>query len=572
MLLAGLILSIILLSAACFSFRREIYARLLHLTPPQYQVAVERGITIPMRDGIMLATDHYAPRDRGSFPTILIRCPYGRNPRAGGFGLLLDFFVWRFAERGYHVVVQDTRGRFDSGGEFAPYVAERNDGLATVTWLQRQPWFNGSLGTWGPSYLGIVQWALAPGSPAVKAILPLVSASKPYLIAFPDGALDLGLAMRWAAIFKALDKGKGGAVWKAVPALLATEQRVTPAFAHLPLIEVDEVAVGAPVTFYRQWLEHSAAEDTLWRNIEQEMSLANIDAPALIVGGWYDFFLRGVLADYAELKAAGKNPYLTIGPGSHFSQAMHLIDGLHEGIIWFDALLKEDRRRLREKPVHLYVIGTRQWRDFDSWPPPATPRRYYLSSEFALCSEASQGEQAPDHYRYNPADPTPAVGGTQFSLWAGARSNRRLEARSDVLIYTSEPLDKPLDVIGSVCLQLYVKSTLEYTDFFGRLCDVQRSGVSTNICDGLFRIRPGNGQRQPDGSLYIEIDMWATAYRFKRGHRIRLQVSSGAHPRWMRNLGTNEPLAYATTMQAADQTIFHDQTHPSALVLPISAS
>jgi putative CocE/NonD family hydrolase len=177
-------------------------------------------------------------------------------------------------------------------------------------------------------------------------------------------------------------------------------------------------------------------------------------------------------------------------------------------------------------------------------------------------------DEGVDNYRYDPSNPTPALGGAQFSPLAGPRDNRKLEARPDVLTFTTPPLSQPVEIIGQVRLQLYVKSSLDYTDFFGRLCDVFPNGRSINICDGLFRVRPGKVERQLDGSMCIEIDMWATAYHFKSGHRIRLQVSSGAHPRWSRNLGTGDSIT-GSEMKVALQTIFHDSTHPSALILPV---
>jgi putative CocE/NonD family hydrolase len=175
---------------------------------------------------------------------------------------------------------------------------------------------------------------------------------------------------------------------------------------------------------------------------------------------------------------------------------------------------------------------------------------------------------APDHYRYDPANPTPSVGGTLL-LTGGPRDNRRLEARPDVLSFTTASLDADLEVIGPISLELYVRSSLEHTDFAGRLCDVHPDGRSINICDGLLRLNPDTDGVQPDGSRRIQIDLWATAHRFRRGHHLRLQVSSGAHPRWSRNLGTGEPIGTAVSMIAADQTIYHDRTRPSALVLPV---
>lgn len=553
-----------------FGFRKRLYARLLRLRPPQYNVTVQRRIPVTMQDGITLLADHYFPQTgKTAFPTILIRSPYGREPKDGGFGYLLTFFACRFAERGYHVVTQDTRGRFRSGGEFNPYFAERNDGLDTIKWLEQQSWFEGSLGTWGPSYLGITQWAMSTATPAIKAMMPSVTSSKLLTVVFPDGSFDLGLTIRWPAIFQALDRGQDVALWRGLLPLLRLEKKIAPAFTQLPISWADERALGQPLPYYQAWLANSNPNSPMWTQIAQDMQVEKATAAIHLVGGWYDFFLRGLLHDYMDLKAVGKPPFLTIGPWLHFSNAFVMTDSLREGLDWFDAHLREDRSRLRNKPVRLYIMGIDEWRDYEEWPPAATQVRYYLWAARALSVDLPENSSSPDHYQYNPADPTPAVGGTQFSLWAGPRSNQKLEARPDVLVYTSAALQAPIEVIGQVKLELYVRSSLDFTDFFGRLCDVHPDGTSINICDGLFHITPDKGACQPDGSLRIEIDMWATAHCFRKGHRIRLQVSSGAHPRWNRNLGTGSAFATDTRMKVADQTIYHDATHPSALLIPI---
>jgi hypothetical protein len=294
--------------------------------------------------------------------------------------------------------------------------------------------------------------------------------------------------------------------------------------------------------------------------------------------GWHDFMLRELLADYARLVEAGRHPHLTIGPWYH-ADARYLVEAIRQALDWFDVHLKGQREKLRDKPVRLYVLGADEWRDFAAWPPPASSTRYYLREEKCLSIEPPANDEPPDRYRYDPADPTPNLGGPLINLPQGAvQDNRVLEARSDVLTYTTLPLDRDLDVIGPVRLELFARSSLAHTDFFGRLCDVQPNGKSLNVCDGLIRIKPEPQAQHPEhhgrvetgkDSLHLEIDLWATAYRFKQGHRLRLIISSGAHPRWLRNLGTGESLATATTMIAANQTILHDRAHPSALVLPV---
>lgn len=544
--------------------RRHIMARVLKLPPVHHRAHVEENLRVPMADGISLAADHYFPSVYGNFPTVLIRSPYGRNSKAGAFGLLMSFSAQRFAERGYHVLIQDTRGRFESEGVFDPYINERGDGLATLDWLKTQPWFNGAVGLWGGSYLGIVQWVISDAEP-VKAMMPAITGSQLQQIVYPDGALDLNLAIRWMAIFQALDSGRS--LIQGMRQMAKLEQKIAPAFTTLPVIEADKAVVGQPQEFYRKWLEHTDPEDALWQDVHHTMRPQQVAAPVHFIGGWYDFFLRAMLADYNVVKAAGRKPYLTIGPWHHFSEIISLKE-LREGIAWFDAHLKGDVRGLREKPVQIYVMGADEWRDMDEWPPPSQPTHFYLHAHQGLNQEAPEAGEGADHYRYDPADPTPALGGAQFSPLAGPYDNRPLEARPDVLTFTTLPLSQPLEIIGPVRLQLHVKSSLDSTDFFGRLCDVHPNGRSVNICDGLYRIQSGKTEPQPDGSSCIEIDMWATAYHFKPGHRIRLQVSSGAHPRWSRNLGTGDSIT-GSEMKVAHQTVCHDTAHASALVLPV---
>lgn len=244
--------------------------------------------------------------------------------------------------------------------------------------------------------------------------------------------------------------------------------------------------------------------------------------------------------------------------------------GLREGLIWFDVHLKGARRLLRAKPVCIYVMGADEWHELDDFPPPARETRYYLHAAGRLATDPPAAASPPDSYRHDSADPTPALGGALLAFrGAGPQDNRLLEARSDVLCYTTPPLTRAVEVIGPVGLELFVRSSLPHTDFFGRLCDVAPDGRSINICDGLFRIEPGRGEAHPDETLRIEIDLWATAHRFLRGHRLRLQVSSGAHPRWSRNLGAGEAVAAAARMAIAEQTIYLDEAHPSALVMRV---
>jgi hypothetical protein len=559
-----------LFGVIAYATRRHWIARALRLPRARFDVGVERAIRVPMPDRVALVADHYFPKADEKFPTILIRTLYGRDLQGAVLGLLHVFSARRFAERGYHVVVQDTRGRFDSEGEFEPFVDEARDGRATLDWIARQSWFDGNLGMWGQSYEGYLQWAVAADAPDFfKAMLPSITGSQinPYV----GSSFALDSILRWLDNLNLREN-----LLERFQVSLArlfdpdTQTRaLASAFQHLPIGTADELVVGRAVPYYRKWMAHAHEHSPFWQSVYHGASMPRVRAAAHFVSGWHDVLLFQLLKDYEAMRAAGHSPYLTIGPWRHLDVAC-AAETLRAGIIWFDAHLKHIRRRLRANPARIFVMGASEWREYAAFPPPARATRLYLRENARLDLAPARADSPPDHYRYDPAHPTPAVGGPMYHQRGGAVDNRELEARADVLTYTTAPLEDDVDVIGWVKSELFVRSSLPTTDFFARVCDVHPDGRSMNVCDGLFRIERDSGvEPQRDGSARIVVDMWATAQRFRRGHRIRLQVSSGAHPRYNRNLGTDEPLATATRMLAADQTIYHDAAHPSALVLPI---
>jgi putative CocE/NonD family hydrolase len=566
------VLGLGLLGLGLYQFRRQVFSRLLHLRPARYQVMASRNLQIQMSDGVVLYADHYAPRATRLFPTILIRTPYGRNRKDGVIGFLPDFVAQRFAERGYNVVVQDVRGRFDSGGEFIPYVNEASDGRSTLDWLERQTWFNGVLGMWGQSYLGYVQWALVDGAPLyLKALLPSVSGSSLPISGLRDHGLGLDTLFRWIMDLDAFDHHNRLDRWlkwvRLAPGL--QERFLMRALNHLPLLEADRKLVGKPVTFYRNWISHADPQDAYWRAVDFSPSVPKTTAAVNLVGGWYDIFLRETLSDYLALRASGHSPYLTIGPWGHLD-ADCLWESIRQGIVWFDATLKGDRRRLRQSPVNIYVMGAGTWREMESWPPLAQETSYYLQGQNGL-SPLPPAESTPAHtYRYDPNDPTPSLGGALMSRQAGSYDNRRLEARPDVLTFTTEKLERDLEIIGPLRLSLFVSSNQPTFDIFARLCDVYPDGSSMNITDGFLRLLPEMAVPHLDGVLQITIELTPTAYRFARGHNLRLQISSGAFPRFDRNPGTIEPVGLTVQLQPSEQTIYHDPQHPSVLVLPVT--
>ena len=452
----GLVL-LALLGVGLYQYRRTLLARLLKLPPPHYAVHVQRDIPIFMPDGIALFTDHYSPiassaasgRTGGDFPTILIRTPYGRGKEIalGGGYALSELPAQRFAERGYHVVVQGARGCYDSEGEFSPHVNEAADGQATVDWIAQQPWFNGRLGTWGPSYLGYTQWAVAAAAPeALSAMVVMVASAENHAVSHPDGAFGLETRLRWSQGVHIQNRMHHRPLRQQIVHRFSGEEerRLQAAFSHLPLLDADIIAAGELVPFYRDILTHNQPDEAYWAARDHRDAVARVAAPVHLIGGWYDYYLRGLLRDYAALKAAGRQPSLTIGPWHH-AHPSGLMAGLREGLAWFDAHLKgqpsnaakdQPARRgertkhlLSQKPVRIYVMGAEEWRELDDFPPPARSTRYFLQPESGLATDLPPAESPPDLYSYDPTDPTPALGGALLALrGAGPQDNRPLES------------------------------------------------------------------------------------------------------------------------------------------------
>ncbi|MBK8051662.1 MAG: CocE/NonD family hydrolase [Anaerolineales bacterium] len=548
---------------------RQFYSLWLALPDGPFRVRRTDNLHLAMADGVNLAMDHIAPQTELKLPAILIRTPYGKD---GAANLAAGLFSHKFASFGYHVIVQDVRGRFQSEGDWVAFLHEASDGRATLDWIAAQAWFDGNAAMWGASYLGYCQWAAASTkSPNLKALAPQVTSAN--LMKYPEHGFPLDLLLRWMFQTQTMDDATLG--------MREKMQRITdgavqdrflgPAFMHLPINTADEVAIGKAALLYREMADADPTHPH-WSNYDYSGIVA--EAPAgTFISGWYDLFLDGLLTDFAAQQAAGLNPYLTIGPWHHLDMG-HNAAAFTEGLAWFNAKLKGDAGKLRARPVRIYVMGLDQWRTFDRWPPPSRATPLYLSGSGVAKTGRLRWDKAltgdtVDHYRYDPAFPTPNLGGPKMGNDAGQVDNRALAARPDVLVFSTPPLTDPVDVVGSVTAELFVKSDRQHADFVVRLCEIDRKGVIRNICDGNFRVQPGRGELQPDGSLRIRVAMSSTAYRFRADHRICVLVSSGAHPRFARNLGVPEPQVAAVDLQPAVQTLYHDALHPSALVLPL---
>jgi uncharacterized protein len=523
--------------------------RMLKLDPPATRdVVVEHDLRTPMPDGVELLADRWAPRTGGdSLPTALLRTPYGRAT------MFTRLAARPLAERGFQVLVQSTRGTFGSGGEFDPMRSEREDGLATMEWVVKQPWFGGSMVLVGASYLGYAQWAVADSlPPEVKAMIPQMTESALTLEFLRADGFSLETPFGWGVLVAGQERR--GALLRQ----FTQGRRTSRALATLPLNQADTAAIGHRSDYIQDILVHDA-DDPRWVGFDHRQRVAQVSVPVSSIGGWYDIFLPGQLRDFRVLQERELPARLTVGPWTHLSQHGTAVAEAVE----FGLAHARDEQPPYRPPVRLYVMGEETWRDFDSWPPSGyAPQRWHLQPGGALGTEPPE-ESAPDHYRYDPTDPTPAVGGVRMVPGSPRLDNTALEARPDVLTYTTSVLDEDVEVIGEVSAEIWFRSSLAKADVFVRLCDVDPDGRSVNVCDGLVSLSGA------DDLTRAAVALWPTAHRFQRGHRIRVQVSSGAFPRFARNPGTGESHATATDLRAADQSVHHDPEHPSVIVLPV---
>lgn len=541
---------------------------------PRYAISMERGLRVPMPDGTYQAADVYHPVTSDPCPTLLVRTPYGR-------GFPYDFMYGGiFAKQGFHVVMQSARGTGGSTGTLEPFVDEAADGQAVVAWLRGQDWFDGVLGTIGASYLGFVQWALAADPPPeLRAMVVQVSADDFYGFLYPGGALALEASLTGVAAMLSQHLGFGSFV-RGMVRLARNHRRVARAY---PLLDGCRPAFGQRAPFFEEWLRHPASDDPYW---EPRRARPDIKAapPVSLLGGWYDVVIDQTLDSYQRLREAGRPVRLVVGSWNHtsgFSRDMPVVAG--EALAWFRKYLsvsggqqrgavqpagrpgeEPEADRGAESSVRVHVTetgGPGAWRDFADWPPPgAETRCLHARADGTLSSGPGEGTTA---FRYDPADPTPAVGGQRMdSTGHGPRRNNDLEARDDVLTFTGPPLDAPLDVIGPVSIRLRARGSGGYFDLFTRLCDVDARGTSWNVCDGILRIADGAGW------AVRAVPMSSTAHRFAAGHRIRLQISGGAHPRFARNTGTVDQLPTATRLVPVDIELSHAEATLSLPVLP----
>jgi len=529
-------------------------------------VVVDRDLQVPMLDGAELLADRYYSPSADKQPLLLARSPYGRR------GLVGFQYGQLFAERGFQVLVQSTRGAYGSGGELKPMVCEAADGQATVAWMRRQSWFPGSFGVIGASYMGFAGWALATDPPPeLKALALHIVPHRWNTVAYPGGAYALETTLAWAndIVGPPLSDSIIRNLIDLYRPAGARERRLRDAFRTLPLAKAaGDLFGGKHVPYVREWLAHGPT-DPFWDAYDASEALDRVNVPTYLLTGWQDIFRDQTLAQYQHLRGRGVPVELTVGPWSHFGLAEDWPLLVKESLSFLQRNLTQSDG-VRKPALRVHVGGTNHWSGMESWPPDELRDEVYFLQPDAGLGTSRPVSTQPTCYRYDPMAPTPSVGGPTLAEDAGRRDNRGLESREDVLTFTTTELQQPVAIAGSPILELYFRSTARQTDFVARICDVDPQGRSYNVTDGVLRTRT---DRQGGQLGHLQLTLSPVAYDFKPGNRIRLQLSSGAHPRFARNGGDDGgALGESTAMLPADQEVFHDPVHPSSLVLPVQGA
>lgn len=506
-----------------------------------------------MRDGIELLADVYTPEGT-VLGTLLNRCPYG-YPTA-----LASAMGGTYASRGYRVILARCRGTFGSAGTFEPMVNEVVDGADTVDWLRRQSWFEGSFGTFGGSYLGFTQWALLVDPPPELAAAVITVGPHDFRSAmYQDGAFNLIDFLGWSQMVSTQEDH--GFMLQMVK-FMGARKRVAEAAGELPLVSADRSLLGGRAPWYSDWVARRDMADPSWEPMVLYQALERVTVPILVQSGWHDLFLPQSLEQYQVLAERGSPVALTIGDWTH-SQTLSKAGSIlvPEALDWFGQHLA-GRNADRIKAVKVFRTGSdSRWITMDSWPPEATEKILMPHPDGQLREQAAPAG-ATATFTYDPAGPTPTIGGRTL-LGAGRTDDSSLAERPDVLSFTSAPLGTPLDVIGRVSVNCAQTSDNPFVDLFIRISEVDRRGRSRNICEGFSRLSPATSS----GELTITLD--ATAHRFAQGNRIRLLVSGGSHPHWERQLGTELDPATSTACVPSHRSVDLSRSWVS---LPVLAS
>ncbi|MFE2597353.1 CocE/NonD family hydrolase [Streptomyces sp. NPDC059396] len=493
-------------------------------------------VRVPMRDGIELAAEHYAPHTDEPSPTILVRSPYGR-------GFPFDVLLAKvFAGAGYHVLLQSCRGTADSDGQLRPMVQEAADGHDTVGWLREQPWFDGRLGLIGMSYLAYCVYALLQDPPPEAKAAVIVVGPYDFGSAFyRTGAFTVQESQSWSNLVRRPSPG-------------VADELPADATQRLPLLAGAEL-LGPTAPWYGEWVGHPGLTDPYWRPYDHRVALERFTGATLLIGGSYDVFLPQSIEAFEVLRARGVPAALTLGPWVHTdvvaAAAGTMVD---EAQAWFDDHLRDGATALTRPAVRLHVAGAEEWRELAGLPVASGHQELRLCEGGSLTADGDTGSST---FTYDPADPTPTVGGRRVSPDGGPRDNTAREQRRDVLTFTTAAFGRPVEIHGSPTLSVGLTSDNPHADLHARLCVVDADGTSVNFSDAMLRLPSVDNPATP---RIIELTLDFCARRIAAGQRIRLQLSGGSFPEYNRNLGTGEPPATGTAMATTTHVIDHATT------------
>jgi len=571
----------------------------------QKSLIIDRNVEMQTRDGVTLRADVIRPNTEERLPVLLQRTPYGKTGGTNAFAVMA-------AERGYVVVNQDTRGRWDSDGDGTPFVHEKADGYDTVHWAAALPWSSGDVGMFGGSYVGYTQLAAASQQPpALKALVPAVTFCDVYRLIYPGGAFGLGVAATWGlgaqaamAIERIADQAEKqermSELIAEINGLSRKGGQKGDTFFRLPLKEMPLIGEGGVAPFLSDLLSYPTGSDPHWQSVL--IPFDAIRVPMFQMGGWYDIFAADTLLDYAGIAAAGNaNQKVLMGPWLH-GPLSGLVGDVDFGfqaddatlmsadlqLKWFDRWLKDVENGIDEgPPIRLFVMGDNVWRDEAAWPlARSKPTACYLHSEGGAntlhgngrLSFQAPGEEPVDTFVYDPLNPVPTLGGglccSGTGAAAGAFDQREIEARPDVLVYTSDVLPEDLEVTGYVVAKLWAATSAVDTDFTAKLVDVGSCGYARNVADGVIRARFRLSTAEavpiePNRAYEYTIEIGPTSNIFKAGHRMRLEISSSNFPKVARNLNTGAEIGATSETRSAVQAILHDAEHASRVILPV---
>lgn len=539
----------------------------------KFDVLAYLNVRVAMRDGVELATHIYLPATGGPFPVFFTRTPYDALSQSHGSPL-------EWPHRGYACVRQDVRGRHLSGGKWYPWFNEKADGEDVLNWIAAQPWCNGSIAMYGGSYVAATQLTAAmTGHPALKCFTPALKGSEFYHSAYWGGAFRLAWQTSWTL----------------EPKIVSDQDTIR---NHLPLLDMDVFCRGEKNPYWRDELAHPQ-NDEFWKPCSIREHAASIQAPAFIRTGWFDLFICDVFDLYNGLRQRGGNEAvrnftrILVGPWPHninqrivgeedfgevavigdlYEQEIAFIEHFTSGKPGFD---------VSGPPIRLFIMGANLWRNEYEWPLARTVwTEMFLGSKGRANTAGGDGTLGPspggpaDRYDYDPANPVQTLGGAWEFDNIGPRDQTPIESRSDVLIYTSEELAGDLEVTGPVTVHLFASSSAPDTDFTAKLVDLRADGTPVGVTDGIIRARHRDPARPPEflvpGDVYeFAIRCNPTAYLFKKGHRLRLEISSSNFPAFARNLNTGNDIATDQEIRVAHQAIFHSADYPSRLILPV---